>query len=325
MFLENSHNKKLLNILILKHLLVITCLLFMSSPLIAQKTGVFYLKKVNGKYGWFKSGDEKKHWKYEGEIKKGRPNGIGVLSRRSVKYSGEVKNGIAHGIGTYTFKSGKKRVGEFRRGKPWNAKFYDRNGKIEAEYVNGKKLKTKATAAKKGKERKEKKSYQKLSPPLEIGIRVLLGNSSGDSTTSNSSLTFLLENFGLGINQMTFKRTSKKNNVYDMTNSSVDLSYTLDLSYIFDWSATAGFGYIYDGKGSIASGSTAITYESESVSGYGLFGLFGIEWEGLGGLIGLRYYSVEYADFKSTTTSDKLGIAYSIGSADLILGIEYSF
>ena len=110
-----------------------------------------------------------------------------------------------------------------------------------------------------------------------------------------------------------------------MTNSSVDLSYTLDLSYIFDWSATAGFGYVYDGKGSIASGSTAITYESESVSGYGLFGLFGIEWEGLGGLIGLRYYSVDYAEFKSTTTSDKLGIAYSIGSADLILGIEYSF
>ena len=35
--------------------------------------------------------------------------------------------------------------------------------------------------------------------------------------------------------------------------------------------------------------------------------------------------SVDYADFKSTTTSDKLGIAYSIGSADLILGIEYSF
>ena len=113
MISEKSHNKKLLNILILKHLLVITCLLFVSSPLIAQKTGVFYLKKVNGKYGWFKSGDEKKHWKYEGEIKKGRPNGIGVLSRRSVKYSGEVKNGIAHGIGTYTFKSGKKRVGEF--------------------------------------------------------------------------------------------------------------------------------------------------------------------------------------------------------------------
>ena len=66
-------------------------------------------------------------------------------------------------------------------------------------------------------------------------------------------------------------------------------------------------------------------YESETVSGYGLFGLFGIEWEGLGGLIGLRYYSVDYAEFKSTTTSDKLGIAYSIGSADLILGIEYSF
>ena len=73
-----------------KSLTLIFSLLLLTNNLAAKETGTLYLKKVKGKIGWFKSGDEKKHWKYEGEIKKGRPNGIGVLSRRSVKYSGEI-------------------------------------------------------------------------------------------------------------------------------------------------------------------------------------------------------------------------------------------
>ena len=124
---------------------------------------------------------------------------------------------------------------------------------------------------------------------------------------------------------MSFKRTSSKNNVYEMNNSSLDLSYTLGLSYIIDWSATAGLGYVYGGKGAISSGSTAIQYETESVSGFGLFGLLGIEWEDLEGLIGLRYYSVDYTDFVSTNTSEQLGIPYSTSAAQLIFGLGYKF
>ena len=124
---------------------------------------------------------------------------------------------------------------------------------------------------------------------------------------------------------MSFKRTSSNNNVYEMNNSSLDLSYTLGLSYIIDWSATAGLGYVYGGKGAIFSGSTAIQYETESVSGFGLFGLLGIEWEDLEGLIGLRYYSVDYTDFISTNTSEKLGIPYSTSAAQLIFGLGYKF
>ena len=56
---------------------------------------------------------------------------------------------------------------------------------------------------------------------------------------------------------MSFKTTSSKNNVYEMKDSSLDLSYTLDLSYIIDWTVTAGVGYVYGGKGSITSGSSA--------------------------------------------------------------------
>ena len=89
-----------------------------------------------------------------------------------------------------------------------------------------------------------------------------------------------------------------------MKNSSLDLSYTLDLSFIIDWTATAGAGYVYGGKGAITSGETAIKYETESVSGFGLFGLLGTVWEGLEGLIGVRYYSTNYTEFKSTSTSE---------------------
>ena len=58
-----------------------------------------------------------------------------VLSSTFGKYSGEVKNGMKHGQGTYTYKSGRKRVGEFRKGKEWNVKSYDKNGEIEAAWV----------------------------------------------------------------------------------------------------------------------------------------------------------------------------------------------
>ena len=111
-----------------KHILILLSHLILTSPLVAQETGVLYFKKVNGKYGWFKNGNDKKDWKYIGEIKNGKPNGTGVLSSTSGKYSGEVKNGMQHGQGTYTYKSGRKTVGEFRKSKPWNAKKYDKNG-----------------------------------------------------------------------------------------------------------------------------------------------------------------------------------------------------
>jgi len=286
----------------MKHILILLSLLILTLPLVAQETGVLYFKKVNGKYGWFENGNDKKDWKYIGEIKNGKPNGTGVLSSTFGKYSGEVKNGMKHGQGTYTYKSGRKIVGEFRKSKPWNAKKYDKNGKIEAEWVKGAK-------------------------PKKFRVRALLGNTSGKESTSNSSLSLIWENYGMGFNQMSFKKTTSKNNVYEMKDSSLDLSYTLDLSFIIDWTVTAGVGYVYGGKGAITSASSARKYETESVSGFGLFGLLGIVWEGLEGLIGLRYYNTNYSDFISTNTStvSSLGKPYVISSAQLIFGLGYSF
>jgi len=295
----------------MKHLLILLSLLILSLPLLAQETGALYFKKVNGKYGWFENGNDKKDWKYVGEIKNGKPNGTGVLSSTSGKYSGELKNGIKHGQGTYTYKSGRKRVGEFRKGKPWNVKSYDKKGKIETEWVKGKKLE-KEEATLEEKDHTENESYK-------IGIRVLLGNTSDKASTSNSSLSLIWEDYGLGYNQMSYKYTAPTNDVYEMNNSSLDLSYTIGE----DWILTAGAGYVFGGKGTVTFAESANKFETESVSGYGLFGLLGMVWEGLEGLIGARYYSTNYTELKSTKTSKVY--TYAISDAQLIFGLGYSF
>ena len=84
-------------------------LLLLTSTLAAQETGILYLKKVNGKIGWFDSGNAQKNWKYTGEIFDGKPNGTGVLSSPFENYSGEFKNGRMHGQVTHTCKSGKRK------------------------------------------------------------------------------------------------------------------------------------------------------------------------------------------------------------------------
>jgi hypothetical protein len=230
---------------------------------------------------------------------------------------------MKHGQGTYTYKSGRERVGEFRKGKPWNVNNYDKNGKIEAAWIKGIKLKwVKGIKLKKEEAPLEEKGHTE-NKSYKIGARVLLGNTSGKTSTSNSSFSLIWENYGLGFNQMSFKTTSSKNNVYELNNSSLDLSYTMGEN----WILTTGAGYVYEGKGSITSASTAIKYETESVSGFGLFGLLGMVWEGLEGLIGVRYYSTNYTDFNSTNTSEvsTLVKAYPISDAQLIFGLGYSF
>jgi len=203
-----------------------------------------------------------------------------------------------------------------RKGKEWYVKSYDKKGKLETEWVKGIILEKGEIPPLEKKQVTEHKSYK-------IGVRALLGNTSGKASTSNSSLSLIWENYGLGFNQMSFKKTSSKNNVYEMKDSSLDLSYTIGE----DWILTAGAGYVYGGKGTITSASSAIKYETESVSGFGLFGLLGMVWEGLEGLIGVRYYNTNYSDFISTNTSkvSSLGKPYVISSAQLIFGLGYNF
>ena len=50
---------------------------------------------------------------------------------------GEWKNGKKNGHGTFTFPSGFKYVGEYKVGKMWNVKKYNKDGKYVGEYKNG--------------------------------------------------------------------------------------------------------------------------------------------------------------------------------------------
>ena len=284
----------------MKHILLLLLLLlyffFLTFPLVAQETGVLYFTKVNGKFGWFENSNDIKDWKYEGEIKNGKPNGTGVLEYTLATYSGEVKNGIQHGQGTYTYKSGRKIVGEFRKNKPWNAKKYDKNGKIEAEWIKGAK-------------------------PNKFRVRALLGILSGENSSSSASVSLIWKEYGLGLNQMSFKSTASPNSVYEMENTTLDLSYT----YTFgdEWTATAGLGYVFGGKGEITINSSNQKYETESVSGYAFFGLFGIEWESIEGLIGTRHYIIKYSDLKSQNFTAAAPLDLTV--TELVLGFGYSF
>jgi len=275
-------------------ILLLLYFFFLTFPLVAQETGVLYLTKVNGKFGWFENSNDIKDWKYEGEIKNGKPNGTGVLEYTLATYSGEVKNGIQHGQGTYTYKSGRKIVGEFRKNKPWNAKKYDKNGKIEAEWIKGAK-------------------------PNKFRVRALLGILSGENSSSSASVSVIWKEYGLGFNQMSFKSTASPNSVYEMENTTLDLSYTFG----DEWTATAGLGYVFGGKGEITINSSNQKYETESVSGYALFGLFGIEWESIEGLIGTRYYSLKYSDLTSQNYTAAAPLDLTV--TELVLGFGYSF
>ncbi len=392
----------------MRHLLIIFSILILSFPLVAQETGVLYCKKVDCKFGWFENGNDKKHWKYIGEIKNGKPDGTGELIHTFGKYSGELKNGLRHGQGTYTYpsgekyvgewkngnrwkghgtyfnegekkyvgewkdgkpwkghgtysltgdyynckvikptglglenkckegkfvgewkdgefhgqgtltwfdgrkfvgefkdtkehgqgtytyKSGRKRVGEFRKGKEWNVKSYDKKGEIETEWVKGIILK-------------------------KFRVRALLGVLSGEKSSSSASVSVIWKEYGLGFNQMSFKSTASPNSVFEMENTTLDLSYTFG----DEWTATAGLGYVFGGKGEITINSSNQKYETESVSGYALFGLFGIEWESIEGLIGTRYYSLKYSDLTSPLYTAAVPLNLTV--TELVLGFGYRF
>ena len=75
---------------------------------------------INGKWGWYDNGDEKKDIKYEGWIQNGKPNGKGTLT---------TPNGFGEVYSTS--------VGVWKEGKPWNVKVFDKNGELTKKMVNG--------------------------------------------------------------------------------------------------------------------------------------------------------------------------------------------
>jgi hypothetical protein len=93
-------------------------------------------------YVWKGFGDKETHPKYTGDVKNGKPNGLGVMiSPSGSKCVGSWKNGEKYGHGTFTYSDEGKYVGEWKDDLPWKGITYDYEGKIYGKYVNGKYIK----------------------------------------------------------------------------------------------------------------------------------------------------------------------------------------
>ena len=74
---------------------------------------------------------------YLGEYKNGKFHGKGTfIWKDGYYYDGEFRDGTPNGQGTETLPNGHL-VGEYKDGKPWNAKGYDEKSNIIAKWENG--------------------------------------------------------------------------------------------------------------------------------------------------------------------------------------------
>ena len=128
-----------------KILIILISILLLSSPVIGNnhKGETLYRWGENPDYKWMGFGDKDTHPVYQGQVKDGKPNGLGVIIypdgiwKGGNKYVGKFKDGKFDGQGTFTLYEGIKYVGEFKDGEPWNLISYDKNGNIQLKFVNG--------------------------------------------------------------------------------------------------------------------------------------------------------------------------------------------
>ena len=132
----------------MKHsLIILISLLLLSSPVIGDNhkgETLYRWENPSGDgYVWKKSGEKETHPIYQGQVKDGKPDGLGIMiDNFGGRYVGEWKNGKRNGQGTSTTSSiGYKYVGEWKNGKHWNGTRYYNGGKIIYKYVNGKGVK----------------------------------------------------------------------------------------------------------------------------------------------------------------------------------------
>ena len=66
----------------MKHLLIIISILLFSSPVIGnkQKGETLYVQGEYPDWKWVEFGDKKTQPEYQGHVKDGKPNGLGVLT-----------------------------------------------------------------------------------------------------------------------------------------------------------------------------------------------------------------------------------------------------
>jgi len=132
----------------MKHLLLILIsFLLLSSPVIGDNHKGETLYRWDNPdevrccdYIWMGFGDKETHPVYQGQVKDGKPNGLGflIIHFGKSKYVGSWKDGKENGQGIMFFlDGGGKWIGEWKDGRFWNGIDYDKDRKIRNKRVNG--------------------------------------------------------------------------------------------------------------------------------------------------------------------------------------------
>ena len=129
----------------MKHLLILLIsFLLLSSPVNGDNhkgETLYQWGECCSDYVWKGFGDKETHPVYKGDVKDGKPNGLGFLIYPSgTKYVGSWGNGKENGQGTYFWSDGKWYKGEYKDGNIWNGIKYDNDGNIIGKHVNGKRI-----------------------------------------------------------------------------------------------------------------------------------------------------------------------------------------
>jgi hypothetical protein len=138
----------------MKHsLIILISFLLLSSPVIGDnhKGETLYGWGVNPDYKWMGFGDKDTHPKYQGQVKDGKPNGLGILIfPNGTKYVGSWVNGKRDGQGTQTYPNegtktyptGSKYLGEWKDGKMNGQGTYTNSygDKYVGEYKDGERI-----------------------------------------------------------------------------------------------------------------------------------------------------------------------------------------
>ena len=137
----------------MRHILIILIsFLLLSFPVIGDnhKGETLYGWGEHPDYKWMGFGDKETHPVYKGQVKDGKPNGLGIIispEKRDGnfyqigwKYVGSWKNGEKNGQGTVYLNDGSKYEGEWKNGEKWNGTIYDEKGN-SFKIVNGEQVK----------------------------------------------------------------------------------------------------------------------------------------------------------------------------------------
>ena len=133
----------------MKHLLLILIsLILLSSPVIgnSHEGETLYQWGKYPDFKWMGFGDKDTQPKYQGQVKEGKPNGLGVINfPDGSRYEGGWENGLFNGQGIFSKSNGTKYVGSWKIidgvTSHWNGKYYDEDGIIKYQWENGQLIK----------------------------------------------------------------------------------------------------------------------------------------------------------------------------------------